>query len=394
MIDKVINETTCMGCRMCGDICPKTAICFREGSDGFVYPVVDYQTCIECNLCIKRCPIAGEKTVFGRFEIPETYAVWNKDDLIRKKSTSGGAFSAFANAILERGGVVAGCVYTDDYKSAYHMIANTTEELTGLIGSKYFESDLSGIYIKIKHALEAGKLVLFAGSPCQAAALNNYLGKDYKNLYSCTYICRGINSPKAYRAYLSELEKKYQSVVTKVHFKSKRQGWTNLGVEITFANGKVDYTNKINNPFISGYNIGNLYLRKSCYECHFKSLPFVSDITYGDFWGGKFGKDDMIKGVSIVMVNSQKGKELLDWSEQSINVFRQDISETTNGCLFDSAPLKMAEREAFFDRVNSDDFSRIVWEKLETTEFRQLIKFYWFNFKRKIRILLGRKDRL
>lgn len=394
MIDKVINEKTCMGCKMCGDLCPKAAISFKNGFDGFWYPSVDYDKCINCNLCVKRCPIVSEKVKFKRFDSPEVYAVWNRDEGLRLKSTSGGAFSALATSILDQGGVVVGCTYSDDYKAAFHMITDNIKNLQRLIGSKYFESDLAGIYNQVKLILKSGKDVLFAGSPCQVAALNNFIGEDHMSLYTCSYICRGINSPKAYRAYLQELERKYKSTIYKVHFKNKKQGWTNLGVNITFANGKEYYTNKINNSFLNGYNVGNLYLRQSCYSCHFKSMPFESDITYGDFWGGNFSQEDMKRGVSIVMINSAKGKKLFDMSTSRIFYEKHDILETQNGCLFASAPLNTDQRKDFFNRIDHEDFSKLVWEKLQTSESKQLLKFHIFNIKRNIRHLFGKNDYL
>jgi len=393
MIDKVIKDA-CMGCKMCGDLCPKDAISFKDGIDGFWYPVVDYNKCIKCLLCTKKCPVISSKSVYKRFNPPDVYAAWNKSDMVRLRSTSGGVFSALAESILEQGGIIVGCTYSDDYKSAFHIIADNTEKLNQLVGSKYFESDLSGIYKQIKVLLLSGKCILFSGSPCQVAALNNFIGRDHDNLYTCSYICRGINSPKAYRAYIKELEKKYKSEVRNVHFKSKKQGWTNLGVNITFSNGKEYYTNKVNNPFLNGYNIGNLYLRPSCYSCHFKSLPFESDITYGDFWGGKFNSEDMIKGVSIVMVNSPKGKQLLDISTPKIFYEKHDIAETKNRCLFTSAPLNQFQRDDFFRRLDNEEFSALVWEKLQTTALKQQIKFYLFNIKRKLRLWLGKNDYL
>lgn len=55
--------------------------------------------------------------------------------------------------------------------------------------------------------------------------------------------------------------------------------------------------------------------RDSCYDCHFNGLSRVGDITIADFWGiGLFGKPfkhDVSKGVSLVLANSEKGKDII-----------------------------------------------------------------------------------
>jgi len=108
--------------------------------------------------------------------------------------------------------------------------------LNKIIGSKYFQSEAKGIYAKVKSLLLEGEEVLFCGTPCQSAALQAFLGKEYENLITIDFICRGINSPKAFRKYIEELEEKYDSKVKKVRLKSKKTGWTSLASLVEFEN--------------------------------------------------------------------------------------------------------------------------------------------------------------
>lgn len=57
------------------------------------------------------------------------------------------------------------------------------------------------------------------GTPCQCVALSKFLGGDNEKLTLCDFICRGVNAPNAYMAYLQELEERYQSEIQKVWFK-------------------------------------------------------------------------------------------------------------------------------------------------------------------------------
>ncbi len=58
--------------------------------------------------------------------------------------------------------------------------------------------------------------------------------------------------------------------------------------------------------------LDNITLRPSCYNCKFRDQKSGSDITLGDFWGYEnFDKDDD-KGVSLVLLNTDKGKSLFN----------------------------------------------------------------------------------
>lgn len=67
--------------------------------------------------------------------------------------------------------------------------------------------------------------------------------------------------------------------------------------------------------------------RRSCGVCHFTNLKRPSDITIGDFWGwqkvdSKFNADD--KGVSLVLLNTEKGKKLFELIKPEINFIKTD----------------------------------------------------------------------
>ena len=217
-----IKKEKCTGCKMCADICPENAISYETDNQGFWYPKVN-SSCIECGLCVKKCPSLNEHKI--NEAQPKVYSVWSKNDETRITSTSGGAFWEIALKFLYNGGVVVGSRYGNDWKSAEHIIARNIEELFEIKGSKYFQSDTAGVYKDVKIELNNGKNVLFCGTPCHIAAIKSFLGKEYDNLYCMDFICRSINSPKAFKAYIEELEEKYESKVVEVHLKIKKNGW-------------------------------------------------------------------------------------------------------------------------------------------------------------------------
>jgi len=377
----IIDKNVCTGCKACGDICPKNAISYRVDDEGFWYPDIDEVKCIHCNCCIQTCPI------FKEFEFaksqPKVYAAWSENLDVRLNSTSGGVYFELANQALLRNGYIIGCIYMDEYKSAVHIVSNDHAGLQKIMGSKYFQSDTAGIYVQTKQLLESGKLVLFCGTPCQNAALSLFLKKEYNNLYQVDFVCRGINSPKAFRKYMEELERRYKSKLKLVHLKNKSKGWQNLGTFIQFNNGKTYYRNRYTDPWVNGYIVGNLFMRPSCAQCKFKKLPRISDVTLGDFWGLPVKKEDSFNGVSVVLINSEKGHLLLNWAEENLFIENHTLEEATSGnpCILN--PASMGERRTeFFKRIDNEDFSKVVWDLLNLNSPWRQIQYGILKFKK------------
>lgn len=329
MIDG-IERIKCTGCKMCSDICPSGAISYHSDKKGFWYPVVDYGKCIGCRQCIDTCPALTDKE--NKKHYPEVYSAWLKEDGKRLQSTSGGIYYALAKHYIDEGKFIVGAQYTEDCKGAFHTAANSEDGLEKLIGSKYVQSDTAGIYNEIKARLDSGEEVLFCGTPCQSAALQNYLKKPYSNLMTVDFICRGVSSPRVYVEYIEELERKFRSAVKSVHMKNKRAGWQSLGILIKFRNGKEYFRKGKDDLWIRGYLQENLYTRPSCFHCKYKVLPRVSDLSLGDFWGLQGAKkDDLLKGISLVMINTAKGNELFLRIKEDIVVKERTLLEAIKG---------------------------------------------------------------
>ena len=138
-----------------------------------------------------------------------------------------------ARAILRQGGCVVGAKYKTDHL-VEHAAAATESELEALRQSKYVQSEVGLIYRDIETKLKQGMLVLFSGTPCQCAGLRAYLKQEYENLYLCDFICRGVNSPKVYLAYLQELEERYGLQIDRERFTVRYRAFgENLMPEIT-----------------------------------------------------------------------------------------------------------------------------------------------------------------
>ena len=70
---------------------------------------------------------------------------------------------------------MCGTAVTDNFNVEVIAVENK-DELYRLQGSKYVQSSMGVIYKTIKQYLINGKKVLFCGTPCQVAAVKNYIG--------------------------------------------------------------------------------------------------------------------------------------------------------------------------------------------------------------------------
>ena len=77
------------------------------------------------------------------------------------------------------------------------------------------------------------------------------------------------------------------------------------------SNGKTSIIPIKKSPFYNAFACSEI-LRNSCYDCQHAKLPRESDLTLADFWGEKRFPEQQKSGISMIMVNSQTGKELLE----------------------------------------------------------------------------------
>jgi coenzyme F420-reducing hydrogenase beta subunit len=356
-----LDPEHCTGCGMCANVCGK--ITMQPDDKGFLYPQVGGD-CSNCGDCRRRCPVLN-KPCHNSGE-PEVYAAWSLDIETRHNSTSGGIFTELALSVLKRGGFVAGAKYGERH-TVEHCLIDRIEDISLLRQSKYVQSDTRGIFSRAGAALRTGKELLFCGTPCQCAAMKNFVDGDNENLYLCDFICRGVNSPVVYLKYLQELEEQYGSPVKQVWFKNKTYGWNHFGTKVIFADGQEYFGGRDDDPFMYGYikkNL-NLYMRPSCYRCAFKGVRRISDITLGDFWGVKLKNsgEDQCSGVSVIMVHSRRGKRLFDALSGKVYAEPHSIDEVSasNACLTDSASASPSIQD-FYNRLERDGFFKTVLE--------------------------------
>lgn len=328
----------CCGCTACASICAHRAISMRADRMGFLYPTVDTSKCVECGLCETICQFNKNYDKTYNLDNPIAYAVRHKNPDEILKSRSGAAFVAISDFILDQGGVIYGAGYKDHF-TVSHQRATSKAERDLFRGSKYVQSDLTDIFYNVKKDLQDGKIVLFTGTPCQTSGLRSFIGKSKQDrLFLADIVCHGVPSPYIWRDYLSYIELINNSKIDEVNFRDKRMfGWKDHKETFKLNNG----------DFIIGGLYTQLFykhitFRKSCSECYFTNLKRPSDITLADFWGWEKQVPDMNnddKGISLVLVNTLKGKSLFDKVSMNLNIQEVNIQECLQSTLQRPTPF-------------------------------------------------------
>ncbi len=358
------DKQNCCGCGACENICPHGAITMLKDALGFFYPQIDNSICVGCALCTKICAFydEGESNVAPL----SAYAAVSKDQEILKCSTSGGVFAELANYILRRNGIVFGCGY-DDKWVAKHIEISSIVDLHKLQGSKYVQSDVGDTFVKVKEYLNNGKKVLYSGTPCQISALRKFLKKDYENFYCIDIVCHGVGSPK-----LFEEDLKYLCGAQKIRFvdfRSKETGWGTSGV--IYTDKKQVKLDIVHSAYYYYYLENSIY-RDSCYNCRYASEKRVGDLTLGDYWRiesahpGIEKEIDLKKGVSCVLVNTQKGEELLNKIKDNLKLIQSKYKSIRerNGQLVKCCS-KPANRDNIFTIYQNEGYMAVVrdWKR-------------------------------
>lgn len=393
-----INEKQdCCGCEACAQICPQGCIRIEEDHESFLYPKIDTERCTECALCEKSCPVLHQS---DSREPLAVYAAKNRDEEIRRQSSSGGVFTLLAEQTIHEGGLVFGAKFNADW-DVVHDYTKSIEGLDAFRGSKYVQSRIGNTFAQAKQFLKDGRKVLFSGTPCQIAGLKLYLRKEYENLLTVDFICHGVPSPMVWRRYkqelLSEVRKNTVSTngtdfFTAINFRNKTEGWKKFSFAATVrcadGNSVSLRTSLHENIYMRGF-LRDLYLRPSCHACPAKSLKSGSDITIADFWGiqqfhSKFDDD---RGTSLVIANSKKGALVYGaLSLESIPTTKQALQSV----LFHSAKPHF-KRGAFFEQIDTAPSLTLLIEQLtQTSLFRRFTQKGVLIAKRVLKITLNR----
>jgi coenzyme F420-reducing hydrogenase beta subunit len=308
-VEELVENDGCTGCAGCASLCHCNAIDMMLSPEGFYRPVVKDSICTGCGACVKKCPVLAvtdNAASHPHWSTPRCFAAWSADADTQLGSSSGGVFSEISNLILEQGGSVFGCSWNDKIEPE-HIEITTCDEIASLRGSKYVPSAIGTTLTQVISRARSGRKVLFSGTPCQVAALDQLLDTSTRNNVSLVdFICHGVPSLTLFTVYKRWLFG--GESISSFTFRNK-----SLCLQTIVArtpSGKTYTRRASDDPFFRlGYG-SHLSMMKSCFTCKFAGLPRRSDVTLGDYWG--VPKDlDHPGGVSAILVNTPRGEKLI-----------------------------------------------------------------------------------
>lgn len=344
---EIENKAKCSGCSACYSACPKKCIIMEEDEEGFIYPKVNKSLCVKCGICENVCPIIKRNE--ERVVEQKGYLIQHKDEIIRKQSTSGGAFTGIASWVIEKGGVVFGAAYDESFM-VHHTCVETKEELSKFRNSKYVQSIMGDSFSLVKEYLDSGRWVCFSGTPCQIEGLYSYLGKKYEKLVLVDVVCHGIPSPLIWKKYL-ECQRINENQPDNIIFRDKYYGYKYSTMSIV-EDGKITYhAGSQSDPMLRAF-FSDICDRPICYSCPFKKRYRVSDITIWDcFTVYKFVPDyDDDLGTTRVLCHSILGKRIVSDLEKWCNLVEVEADNLVYGVReMRESVKKNSRRDSFFE---------------------------------------------
>lgn len=376
------TKEECCGCTACQSICPVDAIKMVKDEEGFLYPEISELLCIDCMRCKNVCSFQNGYDTSENFDVPLVFAAKNKDEKIRLESSSGGASSAIEDSIFDSGGAVFGAGLNENLELV-HSLAETHTEAKKFRGSKYVQSDLKNTFVTIKELLTQGRSVLFTGTPCQTSGLKSYIGnQNRENLLLCDLVCHGTPSPLLWNEHIKSLGKRKKSKVTSYAFRHKIFGWHTHTEMVSFENGESDCKSAFSQKHKELF-YANLILRPACHSCPYTNVRRPSDITLADFWGieNSLSSFDDNKGVSLILVNTNKGKIAFDRAATKIECINSDLQSCMQGQMKKPAP-RSKYREQFWKEYFEHGYAYVAR--------KYVLKFHSLKrVKRKMQAVIG-----
>lgn len=324
---EICEKRSCAGCFACYNICPKHCIHMEADELGNIHPVIDESQCIHCGSCRRVC-FNNHELAFRKPML--VYAAWVKDSKKRNESASGGIGTALMEEVINRGGVAFGAS-NDDGIHVHHKMVDSVSDLSTLKNSKYVHSFVENTFREARIALRQKKQVIYTGTPCQIAGLYGFLGRDLPNLMTVDIVCHGVPSQKDLREHINRIvQEKGISENYTISFRHNNQ----FGLTLKGVKGKILYTKTFKEDLYMRCFMATEIFRSSCYDCKFAHPNRISDLTICDFWGIRVTPEiegEIGKGISCILVNTEKGKRLLDSIKERLVVQERSLEEAVNG---------------------------------------------------------------
>ena len=370
------NKEECCGCTACATVCPKQAITFDYDMEGFLYPRIDFTKCVGCMKCEAVCAFKKDiKTPTPEDAKTKIFAAKSRNKDVVANSSSGGMFTVFSDAFLERDDIVAACQYSYETDSVVLSIISDKESRDKARGSKYIQAELKDSFNNLIDLLRkhSEKKALVFGTGCQIAGLNLLLESMHlrDRVVLVDLICHGAASSNLWKNYIYKIESEQGDSISYVTFKNKRNGWEYPSV-FALIDGKEISIKAYSDWFYMGWS-----LRESCYKCPYTRIDRRSDITIGDYWGIQNVMPEFYDrmGVSLVIVHTERGMELFNNVRYAIDSRLSNRKDCLQPRLI-SPQLRPRDREFFWSDMQEKGIEYCIEKYIEhyDTSIKEKIK--------------------
>lgn len=310
----ISSNKECFGCGVCAISCPRKLISIGLNENGFYAPRIQSESsCNGCGICASVCAYLDKNQIITT-SIRASYAAYNKNQLIRKAASSGGAAYAIADSLIKQGHKICAVRYNTEKHRTEHYIANTQDELVASLGSKYVQSyTIDGL----NAILRDGKYVVI-GTPCMIASVRKLieLKRISDRFILLDFFCHGVPSKLLWDKYIRKHEQTLGKI-SNVSWRDKDHGWHNsYNMKIHGENGMYVKSLAQGDIFYRLF-LGDYCLNEVCYShCKFKKFNSAADIRIGDLWGQTYATNN--EGYSGLIVYTKKGEEVVNNNENLV----------------------------------------------------------------------------
>lgn len=292
------NPYLCTSCGMCVGVCPTDAVTMQLNQFNQFVPLFDEELCVGCNYCVESCPgidIRNDHKDIGDYH--KIYLAWANDSKYRTNGSSGGVVSALSSWLLSTGYVsnVLTLNSSNNPITPNVIDVKSADSILQCAGSKYIAYP---ICVEIDKFNEKS---LITTLPCQTSAIKK------ANLNNG--IIFGLFCSKAYTADLIKYLSIQESIKTK-EIKSINYREGNWPGQVSIKTPNKDVQIPLAGSYYTAISNGYYFSIQGCLLCpdYFNEN---ADISFGDPWGFKVDQG-LSLGKSVVIVRSEKGKEIID----------------------------------------------------------------------------------
>ena len=200
-------------------------------------------------------------------------------------------------------------------------------------------------------------------------------------LYTVDVLCHGVASQKTVNAFLKSKENRKHKKIKFYYFRVKdtSEGWKSgcSRMHLIFEDNSVYIAPLGADTFFMGFN-HNLFLRESCYRCHYRGAARISDFTIADYWGvpeDLLPENQTHYGVSVMTVNTKKAEMLLPELQGLMHIEKiaPDIAVAHNRS-FTKPNDRPTQRDAYFRLIDQTDYDKLIRRLLPKTYWKGMVK--------------------